>query len=227
MRGAARDRSSPARGRWSAVAAVLPPWLRGAGLMPGAALAVHQLRYKLAFGPTASHELAVQGHAYLAGLAPWIVLLAGFSVGATLGLLAQRWANGAAARDDGGVSARLAGVRVWLVAALALVAIYCGQELLEGLLETGHPGGLAGVFGDGGWWAVPVAMLVAGLLALALRCAQAVERALADRRPWLWLRPRAARVLVRLCAAIRVRRWAPLARAAAGRAPPRALASLP
>ena len=32
------------------------------------------------------------------------------------------------------------------------------QELLEGLLSTGHPDGLVGIFGEGGWWSVPIAI---------------------------------------------------------------------
>jgi hypothetical protein len=196
----------------------VPPALRGAALMPAAAFAVHQLRYKLAFGASASHALAAQGHAYLASLTPWIVLLATLSVGATLGGLAQRWASGVARPG------RAAGLGVWLAAALALLAIYGGQELLEGLLATGHPGGIAGVLGDGGWWAVPLALLIGGVLALALRGAETAERMLAaapaggslrlsaralDALP---LRPASQPLLVLP---------APLARAAAGRAPPR------
>ncbi len=198
------------------------PVLRGAALMPVAALAVHQLRYKLAFGGGSSHMLAAQGHAYLAGLAPWIVLLAGLSVGASLGRLAHRWARGAAE----GTSRRAAGLGVWLLAAFALVAIYTGQELLEGLLATGHPGGLAGVFGDGGWWAMPVALVVGGALALALRGAQALERALAGVRLTAPARVRAAAEIVRRGVAPSLLACAPLARLAAGRAPPRRSAAL-
>ncbi len=192
------------------------PALRGAALMPVAALAVHQLRYKLAFGGGSSHMLAVQGHAYLAGLAPWIVLLAGLSIGASLGRLACRWARA----RSGSVASSRAGLRVWLLAALALVAIYTGQELLEGLLATGHPGGLAGIFGDGGWWAVPAALVVGGVLALALRGAQAVERALAGVRLTAGAPVRAAAEIVRRGVAPCLRACAPLAREAAGRAPP-------
>ncbi|MCW2954263.1 MAG: hypothetical protein JWQ48_3433, partial [Conexibacter sp.] len=180
----------------------ISPALRGAALMPGAALAVHQLRYELAFGPHASKALTTQGHGYLSSLTPWIVLLATLAIGVSLGLLAHRWATaptavaGRARRNGrGGRSGRATtsaprrpGLRVWLLAALALVAVYAGQELLEGLFATGHPSGLNGIFGDGGWWALPAALLVGGLLALALRGGAAVVAALRPARRLLSLR---------------------------------------
>ncbi len=183
MRGSVRNRPAVARRlsavrrgrRATAAVAGVPLSLRGAAAMPAAALAVHQLRYKLAYGAGASHALAQQGHAYLTSLVPWIVLLATLSAGAALGRFARRWGAGA---DTGTRSGRTAGVRVWLVASAALFAVYAGQELLEGLFASGHLGGLAAVLGAGGWWAVPVALLVGGVLALVLRGAHAVERAL-------------------------------------------------
>src|SRR5438309_135790 len=96
--------------------AALSPALRGAALMPAAALAVHQLRYALAYGGGASHALAAQGHAYLSSLTPWIVLLAGLALGGSLGALVQRWGRG----GDGAVGAagwvRAARLRAWLLA---------------------------------------------------------------------------------------------------------------
>jgi voltage-gated potassium channel Kch len=213
MRGFARNRP---------VAADIPLSLRGAASMPAAALAVHQLRYKLAFGAGASHALAAQGHAYLGSLVPWIVLVAALSIGATLGRFARRCAAGA-----GGRAGATAGVRVWLAASSALFAVYAAQELLEGLFATGHLGGLAAVFGTGGWWAVPAALVVGGALALALRGARVVERALAAAR-------RCARVVSRGLGELvappvsppNAAIVAPLARAGAERAPPRRLAAL-
>jgi hypothetical protein len=173
---------------------------RGALLLPVAALAVHQLRYLLAFGGDAPAALAEQGHAYLHGLAPWLVLLAAAGFGAYLGR----------ARSEPEPSARL-----WLEATLGLIAIYAGQELLEGLLASGHPGGLAGVLGDGGWLALPSAVLVAAALTLALRGAHRLLARLGrshTARP----RPRPARPPHPVFAQPRT----PLATAAAGRAPP-------
>ena len=45
------------------------------------------------------------------------------------------------------------------------MAIYVSQELLEGLFATGHPGGVAGIFGYGGWWSIPAALAVGLVLA--------------------------------------------------------------
>ena len=54
---------------------------------------------------------------------------------------------------------------LWIVCAACLIAIYVTQEFLEGLFATGHPVGLAGIFGYGGWWCVPAAVAVGLVLA--------------------------------------------------------------
>jgi hypothetical protein len=200
--------------------AAMPPALRGAALMPAAALGVHQLRYELAFGADAPRALAQQGHAYLSSLTPWIVLLAALALGASIGSLTQRWARGPEAQHA--LSRRAAGVRVWLLASAALFAIFAGQELLEGMFAGGHAAGVAAVLGGGGWWALPAALLVGGLLALALRAGAELGEALAELAPLrLWLR-HGAREVRRLRPAVADLVFpAPLARAAAGRAPPR------
>ncbi|HET6447970.1 MAG TPA: hypothetical protein VFG31_02585, partial [Conexibacter sp.] len=200
--------------------AAFPPVLRGAALTPAAVLLVHQLRYELAFGADAPRALAEQGHAYLSSLTPWIVLLAALALGTSLGALAQRWGRASAAAR--GVRRR-GGVRVWLLASAALVAIFAGQELLEGWLAVGHAAGAAAVLGGGGWWALPAALLVGGLLTLALRAGTAVEDALGELMPVrlrLHARVRVALGAPRPAAPTR-RMTAPLAGAAAGRAPPR------
>jgi len=56
---------------------------RAFALLPLAALGVHQLRYRLAFGHESDHELTAQGHAYLASLTPILVLIAAL-IGAEL-----------------------------------------------------------------------------------------------------------------------------------------------
>jgi hypothetical protein len=203
----------------------LPPAMRGAALTPAAALGVHQLRYELAFGADAPRALAEQGHAYLSSLTPWIVLLASLALGASLGALAARWGRGSAAA--GGVR-RTAGVRVWLLASTGLFSIFAGQELLEGMFAGGHAAGVAAVLGGGGWWALPAALAVGGLLALALRAGAVVEQALAGLEP-LRLRLRALRPRARVALPIAPLRapLVPLASAAAGRAPPPASAVAP
>lgn len=49
---------------------------------------------------------------------------------------------------------------LWLSCTACLLAVYSSQEVLEGLFATGHPTGIAGVFGGGGWWAIPAAACV-------------------------------------------------------------------
>ena len=112
--------------------------------------------------------------------------------------------------------------RLWLLAAFSLLAIYCGQELIEGFLASGHPEGIAGIFGEGGLWAIPLSVLLGGVVALGLRAADAAVRWAAGRR----LAPRVPRAPARHLprpplVSLVLRR--PLADAAAGRAPPLAL----
>jgi hypothetical protein len=185
-------------------------------LVPAAALGVHQLRYELAFGHRSDHELAAQGHAYLASLAPVLVLLAAL-VAAELIFRFVRASRGRAA-----AAAKTGFLSLTAVVATTLVAIYAGQELLEGLLFDGHPGGLAGVFADGGWWSMPVAVGLGGGIALLLRGAEAALSAVARRRR---RRPlRGPRVQVQPPQIV-VPPLPPLAAAAPSRAPPPAIAS--
>ena len=141
-------------------------------VMPLAAFAVHQLRYYLAYGPRADRELADQGHAYLTSLTPWIVMLAALAFGAFACALRGPGPTGRADTP----TPRHSAVRLWALTAVGLLAIYVGQEMLEGFMATGHPGGLLGVFGDGGWLAAPAAVAVGGVVALGLRGARARDR---------------------------------------------------
>jgi hypothetical protein len=185
----------------------------GSGLLliPAASLVVHQLRYTLAYGPRANAELAAQGHSYLYSLTPWFV----FALGIGLALFLRRAAV-ALRTGEAALSSRRSSLAVWLLAWAGLVAIYAMQELLEELLASGHPGGVAGVFGHGGYWAVPVAAVVAGAVTLCLRVARAVLRVAAGARLRVWPRDLSVAVLVGRSPLAP----APLARAYAGRAPP-------
>jgi hypothetical protein len=152
------------------------PSLARVAFMPAAALAVHQLRYWLAFGSNTSSELARQGHSYLHSVVPWIVLLIAISVGVFLR---------AVGRALGGRCSlpryTLSLTALWLLCAACLVGIYVCQEFLEGLFATGHPGGLAGIFGYGGWWSVPAALAVGLVLAAIFHGARWLLRELALR----------------------------------------------
>jgi len=188
----------------------------GSGLLliPAASLLVHQLRYTLAYGSRANAELAAQGHSYLGSLAPWFV----FALGIGLALFLRRTAH-TLRTGDVGVFTRLSAATIWLIAWAGLVAIYAVQELLEEILAAGHPGGAAGVFGHGGWWAVPVAAAVAAGVTALMRVARAVLRIAAAVRPRALFAPLSFVVP----AGIELFAPAPLARAYAGRAPPRRL----
>jgi hypothetical protein len=180
-------------------------------MVPAAAILVHQLRYWLAYGPRANAELAAQGHSYLHSLVPWAI----FALAAGGGLfLCRVVAALRGGRDVGG--GRASALAVWLACWLALLAVYATQETLEAFLATGHPTGLGGVLGHGGWWAVPVAAVVAAVLTalllfgrVLLRYAATVPRS-SGRLPLRILVPAGLRTAVAR----------PLEHAAAGRAPP-------
>lgn len=190
--------------------------LARAAVVPAAALAVHQLRYLLAYGGGATLELQRQGHSYLHSVVPWIVLVAGLAVGGFLSALG-RALRGHTSVPRYGLSLGV----LWLVCSASLVAIYAGQELLEGIFATGHAAGLAGVFGYGGWWAVPAALCIGLVLAALLHGARWALHELAARRR---VTPRPARAAGGLPAwpgGVPRVRPAPLALGWCGRGPPR------
>jgi len=181
-------------------------------LVPAGALLVHQLRYTLAYGSQAGAQLAATGHSYQHSLVPWVVLTLGIGLSSFLRRSARAMRTG-----ETGPFARLSAVGLWAITTMGLLAIYALQESLEELYASGHPTGVAGIFGHGGWWALPSAVVVAiGVVAL-LRVGRAVLRfagRLASRPArFLSLLPAAPPAFVLVAPA-------PLARAAAGRAPP-------
>ena len=175
-------------------------------------LAVHQLRFYLAYGSRAAAHLAASGHAYLSEAEPFALLCLALAIGALLGRVA-------AARPPADSEPPL--LRVWLLCAVTLLALYCGQELIEGVFAHGHAAGLAGIFGHGGWIAVPVAVVIGGALALTLRAAQRLVALVASLRA----RRRAQAIASRPRPLIGAPDWrlGPLSALASPRAPPRAL----
>ncbi|HTU94187.1 MAG TPA: hypothetical protein VMF14_00020, partial [Solirubrobacteraceae bacterium] len=151
--------------------------LARAAVVPAAAIAVHQLRYWLAFGSDASVELQRQGHSYLHSVAPWIAVALAWAVGAFLSALGRAM-HGQTSVPRYGLSL----VALWLICTVSLILIYSGQELLEGMLATGHPAGLVGVFGYGGWWAIPASVCVGLVLAALLHGARWMLHEVASRR---------------------------------------------
>ncbi len=75
--------------------------------------------------------------------------------------------------------------RIWPLAAAALLGIYACQELVEGLVSHGHPSGLAGVFGAGGWVSIPLALALGGGMALLVQVTQRVAEAAPAGAGWL------------------------------------------
>ena len=186
---------------------------RGLLLLPAGALVVHQLRYRIAYGSHASAQLAAQGHSYLDSFAPWLVLLLCLATGGFVARVAQAFATGRPTERRRSFGA------VWIASSCLLTAIYGVQEFLEGLVAAGHPTGLAGIVGHGGWWAGVVAVGVGAVIALLLQVATAVVDAVARsggrrRRAGVGLRHRDAGASVSLVGP------RPLAAAGAGRAPP-------
>jgi hypothetical protein len=152
-------------------------WLVQIAPLPAAAFAVHQLRYMLAFGNQAGIELQRTGHSYLHSTVPWIVLLLGLAVGGFLRSLGK-----AVAGHTSLPRYSLSLLGMWFACAAGLLAVFVCQETLEGLFITGHPSGFAGVFGYGGWWAVPVAVGIGLVLAAWFHGARWVLREVAQRR---------------------------------------------
>jgi hypothetical protein len=138
--------------------------VRLASILAVGAFAVHQLRYLTAYGGSS----AAEGHRYMSDfLAPLAVLV----LAAVLATLLRG--------TEGAAPERTPLARRMAVFAGALLAIFAGQELLEGLMATGHPAGPAAVLGGGGWIALPLALAIGALAALLARALEGVERAIA------------------------------------------------
>jgi hypothetical protein len=181
-----------------------------AALLAAAALGVHELRYVLAFGDGAGGRMAAEGHAYLSWLSP--------VVGGLVALAAAGFVH-AVAGGGGAVRAQVRLVRLWLVCAAALAVTYIAQESLEGLLAAGHPSGVAGVLGHGGWIALALAAGFAAPVALLVRGGAAAIGAVARRTAAPLIGRFLAPALVAPAPAP-VPRLGVLATGGAGRAPP-------
>jgi hypothetical protein len=132
---------------------------RATALVTLGSLLVHQLRFELAFGGAAGQALASEGHGYLAGVIPPIVAM---SVAAAVAATLMRALRGSDARS----------VPTWhraLLYAGALLVVFTAQELAEGALAAGHPAGVAGVLGGGGWIAIPLSLAIGVVAALVAR----------------------------------------------------------
>jgi hypothetical protein len=135
--------------------------LRTAALLAAGALGVHELRYAVAFGDHAHARLAAEGHAYLGWLSPLVVGLVALAAGALVHALARGGGRHATTPPRIGL--------LWAASTSALAFAYVTQEGLEGALAAGHPGGLTGIFGHGGWTAFLLAGAIGLIVALAVR----------------------------------------------------------
>jgi hypothetical protein len=188
-------------------------WPFMGALLSAGAFGVHQLRYAIAFGGDAKSALGASGHAYLTLVEPLI----GLSLAFALAHLVWRISGG-------GRRLRLNRPRLAALFAVALLVVYTGQELLEGELAAGHAQGLAGVFGAGGWVAVPLAVTLGALLSLAVRLADAAADA-AVLRGTLMLRRITLDSTWSAAGPLPAATTSPLERHLAGRAPPAVLPS--
>jgi hypothetical protein len=156
---------------------------RNVALLTLGALAVHQTTYLLAADADLHTVSEHARHSYLAELAPAVAVAAIASIAISLLAAAlRRWRPESTA---GGCTTDRAGIY-----AVALLAVYLGQELGEALLAGGgHASVLEATLGGGAWLAVPLALAfgaigatAAGLLdraelRLAGVCRTATERA--------------------------------------------------
>src|SRR4051812_37352588 len=147
--------------------------LRIVSLLAAGSMLVHELRYVAGYGSNAGEALAEQGHSYM----PWLEALTSVLLVAA----AWRFLVSLLRASRGLRSERPpAGFRrVWLASGLALGAVYTLQEGFEGTFAPGHPAGMVGVFGHGGWTALLFSLLVGALIAAVTRIANHAVRLVA------------------------------------------------
>lgn len=179
-------------------------------------MAVHELRYIAGYGGSADDALAEQGHSYMSmALALTALLL--LAAGLRLAVSIVRASRGEAPAEH---APRF--VSLWARAGAALACIYVLQEGFEGSYSPGHPGGLVGIFGHGGWTAMVFAALVGAVIAAVTCIAHDAVVLVARRAARRRVRPAPAPILSRPA-----RRACPRLRSdvlawnLAGRAPPR------
>jgi hypothetical protein len=160
--------------------------MRWAALVAAGSLLVHELRYALEYGSETGHVLAYQGHSYL----PFAeALVAVLWVSAFLGFVLSLVRAG----RDGSLAPIPSLQTLWASASAALIAVYTVQEAIEGAVSAGHPGGLIGIYGNGGWTALVIATAVGALVALLVRGSQRALVLVAERRRAVGLRRRPER----------------------------------
>jgi hypothetical protein len=189
--------------------------MRWIALVAIGSLLVHELRYALEYGSSTGQVLAYQGHSYLPFAEALVAVLW------TCAFL--RFALSMMRAGRGERLSRVPSLRtLWASASAALIAIYTLQEAIEGALSVGHPGGLVGIYGDGGWSALPIALVVGALVALLVRGSHRVLVLLAERRRAHPRRRPERNGLPAAASLVPLRRRSVIAANLAGRAPPAA-----
>lgn len=184
-----------------------------AALMGAGTFAVHQLRFALTYDHAAGSAQPLGGHGYLAALGPVVAGLLVLALAAALARVAR-----------GTVEPAPRFRRLWAGASASLFAIYCAQESIEGLLSAGHPGGVPGMLGHGGWVAAPLALTVGLTIALITRGAAAATALAAARTRAPWSAPAPAAPLTAVLPPWTPRRTGAASRHLAARGPPLASA---
>ena len=146
------------------------PKLRLVSLLAAGSILVHELRYLAAYGGSAGEALAEQGHSYTPLLEAMVALLVLVAL-ARFALNLSHAHNGVVGEERPPTF-----LRSWASASVALAGLYTLQEGFEGAFAPGHPSGLIGVFGHGGWTALIFSLLVGAVIALLTRLAhEAIE----------------------------------------------------
>ncbi len=187
-------------------------------MLAPAAFLVHQLRYLLAFGGDAGAELQRTGHSYLHSLVPWIVLLVALALGVFLRSLGRAFTGHSSVPR---YSVSLLGM--WFACSVCLIAIFVCQELLEEAFAPGHPAGFPGIFGFGGWWAIPASVGVGLVLAAWYHGTRWVLQQIVERHARTQGRPTGAGPAPARPPRLVVARLAPLVGGWSDRGPPRRL----
>ena len=142
--------------------------LRAGTLLACGTLVLHELRYLLVFGTSTRHELGREGHFYLSLLTPLVVIAVALALGSLLHQLADGRSSHARAERTW--------IALWAGFSAALLGLYSGQELLEGALSSGHPGGAAALLANRGAIAMPLALALGAMLAFVHQSTRAATR---------------------------------------------------
>ena len=180
--------------------------VRAAGVVLAGELVVHELRYLLAPSGEGPH-----GYLPLLGVASVVALAVG--AGQLAATIERARSTGRHDRIELGF------LRAWAMVVAGVLALFWVQESIEALLLGAALAAPLAPLAAGGWVAVPLALGLAAVLALALTGARAAVRAAALGARVRVGRARPRRRLVPVAATLTS--FSPLALNLAGRAPPR------